>query len=581
MWLCSSRLLSWGLPLWAAAQVLFAQTLTEGRRITLEASLEGNQRLIARAIRPASRNASRSVTGRISSLRERGGLLWAEFGPLKVSIPPDMLVTGGHEKLPANRLRPGMRVRILLRRASAVYVARSIRLYPSSTRTSLSLTGDAAGIDAKRGRISVHGVTIHLRSRTRYTGFTESAGALSPTAPFARRDDDELNPDPIRVGPATIAGYAGTQFEARRDWDLNASREERLDRIGSLASLSVTMPLGENAWAFAKILGSSLTRPGLPAQNGTSGSASLREAYLMTRLLHPALAIQIGRQRFRDSREWLFDESLDAIRLHLRTGRLRSEWAAARSIWHPGTARRDQLHWLASTQYRLPGGRSVGAYLLHRNDVSRSEQDPTWLGWRSYGPVTSGFHYWLESARLWGKSAGGRLRGHAADAGLAFKLRKPLRPSFSASYAYGSGDKNRRDSVDSRFRQTGLQDTTSRLSGLKRIHSYGILTAPELSNLRVLSAEAGIQPRQRWSLTVRFHQYRQLTPSRTLPDMRISATPNGRDPRLGREFDTVFTMRRGPSLETSLYVGLFLPGPAFSAAASSAVLFRTELRYYF
>ena len=60
----------------------------------------------------------------------------------------------------------------------------------------------------------------------------------------------------------------------------------------------------------------------------------MREAYLFAGGVgHPSLGLQLGRQRFRDEREWWYDDRLDAIRVHHVIGDWASEFAVAKTLF--------------------------------------------------------------------------------------------------------------------------------------------------------------------------------------------------------------------------------------------------------
>ena len=48
----------------------------------------------------------------------------------------------------------------------------------------------------------------------------------------------------------------------------------------------------------------------------------LKELFVLLRSLPGGLSLQVGRQRFEDERQWLYDEELDAVRLWLQRGAL-------------------------------------------------------------------------------------------------------------------------------------------------------------------------------------------------------------------------------------------------------------------
>ena len=301
----------------------------------------------------------------------------------------------------------------------------------------------------------------------------------------------------------------------------------------------------------------------------------------MGNFLHPSVALQVGRQRIHDSREWLFDERLDSIRLHIGNHRLKTELAAARAI-KPTTSSRDQLYLIGRTEYRLVGQNYVGGHFIKRNDVTPSVEDPIWFGFNARGRATRDVRYWLEYGRMKGRKSQTLLRGYGYDAGLSYRFRKlPLEPTVTAGYAFGSGDNNLTDGIDGNFRQTSLQDNSHRIWGLKRYRFYGAVTEPELFNMKITTLDLGFRQGEWWSLNFIYHTYRQVTPVRSTGDIEIEVRPRGRNANLGRELDLVLALRKKRAFDFFLVSGMFVPGPAYDGPRTRAFLLKPEFYFYF
>jgi alginate production protein len=218
---------------------------------------------------------------------------------------------------------------------------------------------------------------------------------------------------------------------------------------------------------------------------------------------------------------------------------------------------------------------------MKRNDLTSRDEDPIWFGLSSRGRVTSNLNYWTELAGMRGRRGQHLLRGYGYDVGGSYLISLPLQPTLSLGYAFGSGDNNLADGVDGNFRQTRLNDNSYRHNGLKRYRYYGVLLEPELSNLKITTADLGLNPSEQWSVNFSYHLYRQAVAYKKLGDAQIGMEPRGRDPRLGKELDVVLALRVLPRTDLNFYAGLFLPGPAFQGKPPRAFLFRQEMRFYF
>jgi hypothetical protein len=220
---------------------------------------------------------------------------------------------------------------------------------------------------------------------------------------------------------------------------------------------------------------------------------------------------------------------------------------------------------------------TVGLFVLGRDDRTRQER-PRWVFIETSGRART-LRYWSHAAVRRGRSQSAALRGWALDGGIAVR---PWRPNLSitAGYAIGSGDSNRADAVDRTFRQTGLEDTQTRFAGFKRVHSYGELLQPALSNLRVLTLGLGWQGN-----TVAFdaiaHRYRQAVLYHTAADAALGIRPTGQAAFLGQEVDGVVTVRLPTGLDLTFIAAVYVPGPAQVGPTGRAALLKSELHYFF
>lgn len=103
----------------------------------------------------------------------------------------------------------------------------------------------------------------------------------------------------------------------------------------------------------------------------------LVEAFIwFKQLADGRLSVQVGRQQFKDDREWLYDEELDAVRVRYGIDRLDLEFSISRN----GLVRKDLLadehdgdrinNYHAYAGYQLTDRLDIGAYVLVRDDQS-------------------------------------------------------------------------------------------------------------------------------------------------------------------------------------------------------------------
>jgi len=579
-----ARLIAVLLGLTAVAEARSAPTLDlalKGQRAKLDCRVLPGNRLVASSVTRIAADDGFAIEGLVAKIDRRAGTF--RLGPFTVNLTDKTKFENSRREVAGREgLVRGKRVKVKAREIEGYRViARTVRFYDVSGDTDLEIEAPVESVDVRRSEIRVLSLPVRIRSRTQYVN-SESDLAETGTGQYIRRDDDAQHPDPLRLGRAYVGGNASFTHERTREHDLQPDARDAADWLTPTVELEVSAPLGEHSEAYTRINFNRRMYAGeVPGERGRP-DFNVREAFLYVgSFLHPTLGLQIGRQRFRDRREWLYDDQLDAVRLHFAKSNLKVELSAAKGLVGPTGSRSDQYHFIAWSQYQLPGRRYLSGYLMKRDDLTPRDEDPVWYGLASRGPVIRNLDYWIELSRMKGRRGPNLLRGWASDAGAGYRLPLRLSPTLSAGYAFGSGDANTNDGVDSNFRQTSLNDNTSRFNGLKRYHYYGILTQPDLTNLRIATADLGLRPSDAWSVNFSFHNYRQAVSVRRLGEMEITLRPNGRHPVLGREFDAVFAVRKLRYTDLNFYFGVFLPGPGFSGPRPPAFFFRQELRYYF
>lgn len=403
---------------------------------------------------------------------------------------------------------------------------------------------------------------------------TSGSASAAPTERLRRDDDDGEARIPLAFGGVVLGGRMEAGFLDEQNFAIGRSAAERtaLSRVQVLASSQVSESVEAYAKAtFSRNLGSS-----------ARGEVRLSEAYLLFHDIGGApLAVQVGRQRFRDSREWLFDEYLDAVRLHARLPLVKLESAVSRGVFSGSVTdreRRDQLQVMGSATSQISHVR-LAFHVISRRDDTRGER-PVWIAGMVDGSAGS-WNYWGDLARRRGTSGVTRLAGWALDMGTRYAWRTDWTPTVTAGYAFGSGDTTRGDNVDGRFRQTDLEDNQAYFGGLRRVAIYGELFDPELTNLHVITAGIGVQPRRGLALDAVYHEYVQATATSSLPSSNLDGALTGVRRAIGREIDFIVTIRATRGFDIDLASGIFLPGAAFGTPARNAFFWRPQLRFYF
>jgi len=299
----------------------------------------------------------------------------------------------------------------------------------------------------------------------------------------------------------------------------------------------------------------------------------------------PFVKLQLGRQRFKDFREWVYDDNLDAARLFYEKDRLELQLSYSTNVFDPEEVSDEIENIILYGIYKAWKKDKAAAYVVDRRGRF-DEGDPEFhlrsigISWK--GKSIKKQRYWLEAALVSGDEDGKDVLGYGFDVGWTSRFKLPYKPALSLGYAYGSGDSNPDDNQDKNFRQTGLHDNSAKLRGLTRVEQYGELLEPELSNLMVSTLGIGIRPIQGGSLDLVYHHFQQVwayeARENELRDTGIKADPNGESRNLGDEIDLIFAWKVTDALRLQAISAYFFPGPAFSDA-DKAFLGKIRLRY--
>jgi alginate production protein len=384
-------------------------------------------------------------------------------------------------------------------------------------------------------------------------------------------------PEPRRrVAPfLTFGAQLEVEYLFARNLDLTDAQGDDLSLLTPELQLALSFDPSPRWQAFVNLEVSQEFALTVPQGGERQLSLGLKEVFLFVKDLAPGgLALQIGRQRFTDEREWLYDEDLDAVRAFWHPAGLELQFSVSRlglvrtDVFNEASAGHTN-NYLLYGRYHLGTAAAPAAYVFVRDDRSPARERPVFVGLQAAGAIGEALTYWLELVHVRGRDGSRPIRGWGVDGGVTYAFALPLCPALTAAYAFGSGDGNPDNRVDGVFRQTGLQENEARWTGITRFKYYGELLDPELSNLTVVTVGLGLRPTKRISLDLVYHEYRQDTASTELRGAALAADPSGLSRQLGRELDLVVGYDGVAGLEVKGVFSYFIPGQAFPRADGS------------
>jgi alginate production protein len=404
-------------------------------------------------------------------------------------------------------------------------------------------------------------------------------------------DPDEPPETRYRLAPfLTFGAEIQLEYEYRKNLHLDDRRDNEAAVFTPELSLAFSFDPDPRVQAFLNVAltGDVVLKRDRERSRPEEVELELKEAYVWLRSPESGLSLQVGRQRFEDERQWLYDAELDAVRLWYEYGGLTLELSASREGLVRqdvlSTADRDRINnYMLYGSYRFREELTLDAYAIVRDDRDADRRRPVFLGLRSWGEPLPDLDYWLELAYVGGRDGANRVRGWGAELGATYELQVRWKPGFTLGVAFGSGDRDPDDGTDGNFRQTGLQENEGDFGGVADFRYYGEVLDPELSNLVILTAGVGLRPTEHFSLDLVYHYYLQHRASPALRDARLDAEPSGRSRRLGSEVDFVLGLEGlWNRVDVLAGVGYFMPGAAFpGAAGGGAWLVRAEVQFRF
>jgi alginate production protein len=431
------------------------------------------------------------------------------------------------------------------------------------------VTGDRARGSFGPGLAALPAILLALAASL---GGSPSSAAAAPEV-----FDPDAPPDTrYRLAPfLTFGAEIEIAYEYRKNLGLDDRRDDDASLLTPELSLAFSFDPDPRFQAFlnvALLREFVLKTEAEQAKPSEDVQLELREAFVWLRSLPGGLSLQVGRQRFEDERQWLYDEELDAVRLRLEHGALAVELSLSRD----GLVRKDLLssaeqdrinNYVLNVSYRLPRETTLEAYAIVRDDQDADRRTPVFAGLRARGEPIDDLDYWFELGYVGGQDGSNRISGWGIDLGTTYEFQVGPKPALTLGFAFGSGDPTPDDGTDRNFRQTGLQENEADFGGATDFKYYGEVLDPELSNLVILTAGIGIRPSDNFSLDLVYHYYLQHRAAPALRNAGIEAEPSGRSRRLGSGVDLIVGLQEiWDRLDARLAVGYFAPGAAFPGA---------------
>ena len=402
--------------------------MLKGQRVKVECKIARGNRLYADEIEFVSvEDDDFEIEGRIRKLNRAQKTFYIHRFPFTVYERTEIHGESKAHLRSFEDLRNGLRVKVEAKRRKDGFIkAKEIRIYEGSDDNDIEIEAVVEAVSVPRSEFTLVEAPILVTPKTDFQNMQGiSTGTFSDarTSSLIRRDDDEPLIAPIRFGNVYIGGKAGYRLDLTRDRDLDENEPDAVNRFAPELQVEVSAPLTEFIEAYGRFNFIQGRFPGSSPAIETKSEVEVREAYVYVgNLFHRSLGLQIGRQRFRDKREWLYDDRLDAVRLHYIRNNWTTEAAAAKTLFNPTGSRSDQLYLILRSEYKFPGRRYLAGYLMKRNDTSGRDEDPIWYGLSSRGRINRKLQYWGELSRAAGRREDRLIRGWAFDAGGGYRL---------------------------------------------------------------------------------------------------------------------------------------------------------------
>lgn len=417
------------------------------------------------------------------------------------------------------------------------------------------------------------------------------ANGLS-SSPLVEPFDPNAPPRAITpIGPDLfVGGYTSLEGETNRHYDLSSTFGKADSTLTPIFAPAFAYEPNQYLQLYVNpVLEIPIAVEEIEDRSQTT-ELNMNLAFLTVKNVVPGTRLQVGRQRFIDSRRWLFNENMDAIRLGYQYEQFSVELSVSQlNLVQRNLLRREAeedeegfVNYYAYADYKFGKKNHIGLFALYQDQQRLGTAQPITVGLQSGGRLFDNLKYWLQTAAVRGSDGGQRIRGEAIDVGLTQVFDRAWEPSVTIGYAYGTGDSNPNDNVDSRFRQSGFQGNSDKLNGVARFKYYGEVLDPRLTNLMVFTGGVGIKPLSKTSFDLVYHYYLQDHASKRIGGSDLNTDPTGLSKHIGSEVDLVVGYQGIPHLQTKFVLGYFFPGKAFNDTwHDGAFLASFLLRYNF
>lgn len=412
--------------------------------------------------------------------------------------------------------------------------------------------------------------------------FTSAKGEIQPEITEADQSSIEeavlsVPPDPDASPPLrfeitphlSLGAKIQLSFLRRINRDLNYRQDDDRHRIEGTFDLATKAVPRLNVEMFMEArLTDQRFFTDRDGQTDRETKVQLRRGYILWRgAVFPSVDLQVGRQRFADSREWIYDENLDAVRIRFNKDLFALEFSASSNLLDPEESEDRIRNYVVYALFEPNQDDKIALYWISRNDPGEENRDPAFFGFSWKGKSFLNQKYWLDIASVSGRDGSVKLQGYGADLRWTYLFDQWMEPSITLGYAFGSGDPDPLDDVDTSFRQTGLQDNQGKFNGTVKFKYYGELFDPELSNMRIKTIGFGIIPFKKISLDLVYHYYSLVyshpAPNNTLRDSGIKEDPSGKSKDLGHEVDLIVGLKISHRVRIEISTAAFLPGKAY------------------
>ncbi len=448
--------------------------------------------------------------------------------------------------------------------------------------------GPIGTIAHKRRRVTIGGVRIRLTDDVPILWDVKGVEAPPPDQRGIRPRQDPRLKDIVRVDDEDERSGSGFRLTdslvagGEVQWDLEWRKNHNLrnfrkrDRLIQEASAEVELSFrpDDQFFSFTKFrFGRKFVIFDEQRNFDFNTRIDVNQAYfVLLDVPVDGVAIEVGRQKFDQGREWVMDDEIEGARLFLDLDRVLVEASVSKRFIDTSSREADVVNYLLAAHYDPWEGANLFLYGLHREHGDLVDLDRTHVGlsFKSLFAEDDG-KVWVDFSYVWGSEDDLDVEGYGFDvAGMYVFSEMDWEPSIYFDIAYGSGDDDLSDGKDSSFRQTGLNDNNDKFNGVTSFRYLGELVRPEVSNLIVMSTGFGFRPYRKTSVDVMFHHYRQVKASTTIRRSRLRLDPQGVKTNLGWEVDIIVGLEAWKPLEMEVVLAYFHPGSAFGPSPDDA-----------